>query len=165
MATLNFIGKYSDLTFEIDDEDLERVSQKRWLLSAAGNGFVISREMVGGKQTHITLHRFLMQSDRSVFFRDGNPLNCRKANLTHDKIKRERKPNYTEQMRTPEGDVDWCRRKTPVEQAVEYLYTVNKLLIRKLDKAGIEWLEEVKALGKEINDKNLKEEYDGYDGE
>jgi len=65
----------------IDDEDYSEVSQYK--LSGRGRGriYCMANVKKNGKWTKVSLAQIIMRSRRMVFFKDGNPLNCRKSNL------------------------------------------------------------------------------------
>lgn len=66
----------------VDDEDFAAVSAFKWHAAAHGNGIFSARRTASGKTVY--LHRFLMGEIPSGFVVDhinGNPLDCRRANL------------------------------------------------------------------------------------
>lgn len=147
MATLNFLGKYSDQTFEVDDEDVDRVLEHRWHLMVRGTQkYAVCRSVTAdGKQTTTYLQHLVMGSKRRVHPRDGSYLNCRKSNLSHEY------QGGRGRVLVMDGDelVDELVRETPVNRAVKYLYDVNRLLIELLEKHGIGWNEYIKELSKD----------------
>lgn len=66
--------------FLIDDEDYEVVGGMSWYMT--DHGYIVCREMVGRKKHETYLHRLIMNfPDNKVDHKDGNKLDCRKANL------------------------------------------------------------------------------------
>lgn len=65
----------------VDAEDYERVSAFKWHVAPGRNGKWYASSKV--RQRKILLHRFILgfPSDREVDHRNGNSLDCRKANL------------------------------------------------------------------------------------
>jgi len=71
---------------EIDEEDIERVSQYKWTQNKQSNKYTIyAHTNTGGKKLH--LHRFIMgladykDDKRIIDHKDGNGLNNKKENL------------------------------------------------------------------------------------
>lgn len=67
----------------VDDEDFERVKDRRWYWHKSGEtGYVAAREMRGGTRAISYLHREIMGEDAvRIGFKNGNSLDCRKENL------------------------------------------------------------------------------------
>lgn len=74
----------------IDDEDYPEVSAFKWTLqhSASGNYAYRFISAVGGKRKKLYLHRVVLraEADQEVKIRDGNGLNCCKANLKLEEL-------------------------------------------------------------------------------
>lgn len=68
----------------VDDEDFERVKDRRWYLHEGGKGasYVAAREMRDGARAISYLQREIIGEDAvRIGFRNGNTLDCRKDNL------------------------------------------------------------------------------------
>lgn len=75
----------------VDDEDYERVNAHRWYanpkihLDGSTTIYGLMFERVNGKRIGRLLHRFILNPPKHVHVdhRDGNGLNCTRANLRH----------------------------------------------------------------------------------
>jgi hypothetical protein len=70
----------------VDDEDIERVSQRKWWVTGGKYQYVYTQKRVGGKQVNTYLHRLIMGVDGAtrrvlVDHVNGDTLDNRRANL------------------------------------------------------------------------------------
>jgi HNH endonuclease len=64
----------------VDDEDYQYLKQWKWHWSA---GYAERKEYPGGKQTHVHMHRVILNAPKGVLVdhKDGDTLNNQRANL------------------------------------------------------------------------------------
>lgn len=75
--------KFTHGTVLIDDDDFDRISQRRWCLRP--DGYVVSHKVSNGKYKLVWLHRFIMKladdDPHDVDHKNGNRLDYRKSEL------------------------------------------------------------------------------------
>ena len=91
----------------IDDADLPKVQGYRWRLYNNGaQRYVQADARILNKDTTIRLHRLVTDKrflGSKTKFRDGNPLNCRKANIVPIKLAKPRSDKWTRSMMAREA--------------------------------------------------------------
>lgn len=81
MKELKLTGS-SHIVAQVDDEDYDHLSKKKWQLHKCNSGYY-ARAQFAGK--NIMLHRYLIITKNTQHFQvdhiDGNTLNCQRSNL------------------------------------------------------------------------------------
>lgn len=130
----------------IDAGEYLSLASFRWVRDA--NGYVYRRHDAGGRLTHLYLHRIVSQAPPRliVTFDDGDPLNCRRANLCVHQgahVKHDRRPRprpYSVRVSVDNrqhGVGGWATRRGAEEAAARLAPVAAGLRGRGLSRAEV----------------------------